>query len=57
MTVIVRHDYLTGEKADKDWWMGQVIHAAELPVIRAFTTCSRSPMWTPARSAGSTLTW
>jgi hypothetical protein len=26
MTVIVRHDYLTGEKADKDWWMGQVIH-------------------------------
>ena len=25
MTVIVRHDYLTGEKADKDWWMGQVI--------------------------------
>ena len=26
MTVIVRHDYLTGEKADKDWWMEQVIH-------------------------------
>ena len=26
MTVIVRHDYLTREKADKDWWMGQVIH-------------------------------
>ena len=26
MTVIVKHDYLTGEKADKDWWMGQVIH-------------------------------
>ena len=26
MTVIVRHDYLTGERADKDWWMGQVIH-------------------------------
>ena len=26
MTVIVRHDYLTGEKTDKDWWMGQVIH-------------------------------
>ena len=26
MTVTVRHDYLTGEKADKDWWMGQVIH-------------------------------
>ena len=26
MTVIVRHDYLTGEKRDKDWWMGQVIH-------------------------------
>ena len=25
MTVIVSHDYLTGEKADKDWWMGQVI--------------------------------
>ena len=26
MTVIVRHDFLTGEKRDKDWWMGQVIH-------------------------------
>ena len=24
MTVIVRHDFLTGEKRDKDWWMGQV---------------------------------
>ena len=26
MTMIVRHDFLTGEKCDKDWWMGQVIH-------------------------------
>ena len=26
MTVIVRHDFLTGEKQDKDWWMGQVIY-------------------------------
>ena len=26
MTVIVKHDCLTGEKEDKDWWMGQVIH-------------------------------
>ncbi len=26
MTVIVKHDYLTGEKADKDWWIGQVTH-------------------------------
>ena len=26
MTVIVRHDFLTGEKRDKDWWMGEVIH-------------------------------
>ena len=26
MTVIVKHDYQTGEKAEKDWWMGQVIH-------------------------------
>ena len=26
MKVIVKHDNLTGEKADKDWWMGQVIH-------------------------------
>ena len=25
MTVIVKHDYLTGENSDKDWWMGQVI--------------------------------
>ena len=27
MTVVVRHDHMTGEKADKDWWMGQVIHS------------------------------
>lgn len=26
MTVIVRHDYLIGEKGEKDWWMVQVIH-------------------------------
>ena len=26
MTAIVRHDYLTGEKAEKDWWMGEVIN-------------------------------
>ena len=26
MTVVVRHDSLTGEMPGKDWWMGQVIH-------------------------------
>ena len=26
MTVVVRYDHMTGENADKDWWMGQVIH-------------------------------
>ena len=26
MTVIVRCDHQVGEKQDKDWWMGQVIH-------------------------------
>ena len=26
MTVIMRHEYLNGEKRDKDWWMGQLIH-------------------------------
>ena len=26
MTVIVRNEYLTGETADRDWWMGQVLH-------------------------------
>ena len=26
ITVVVRHDHMTGEKAHKDWWMGQVIH-------------------------------
>ena len=26
MTVIVRWDRQIGEKADKDWWMGHVIH-------------------------------
>ena len=25
-TVIVKHDYQTGEPHAKDWWMGQVIH-------------------------------
>ncbi len=28
MTVIVKHDYLTWEKAEKDWWMGKVIHCS-----------------------------
>ena len=28
MAVIVKHDFLTGEKAEKDWWMGQVIHCS-----------------------------
>ena len=22
----MRHEYLNGEKRDKDWWMGQLIH-------------------------------
>ena len=26
MTVIMRHECLNGEKRDKDWWMGQLIH-------------------------------
>ena len=26
MTVIVRYEFLTGEKRDKDCWMGEVIH-------------------------------
>ena len=26
MTVIVKHDFQTGDKRDQDWWMGQVIH-------------------------------
>ena len=26
MTVIVKWDQQTGEKTDKDWWMGEVIH-------------------------------
>ena len=26
MTVIVKQDLQTGEKAGKDWWMGEVIH-------------------------------
>ena len=47
MTVIVKHDYLTGEKAEKDWWMGQAI-AVLLPVIRRYTTYSRSLMWIQA---------
>jgi len=26
MTVIVKCDFLVGEKQEKDWWMGQVLH-------------------------------
>ena len=26
MTVILRNEYWAAEKADKDWWMAQVIH-------------------------------
>ena len=26
ITVIVRHEYLTGVIADRVWWMGQVLH-------------------------------
>ena len=26
MTVIVKWDHQIGEKQEKDWWMGQVIH-------------------------------
>ena len=26
MTVIVRHEYLTGETADRDWWVGPDLH-------------------------------
>ena len=26
MTVIVKYDLQIGEKLEKDWWMGQVIH-------------------------------
>ena len=26
LTVIVKHDFQTGEKRDKDWWMGRVIN-------------------------------
>ena len=26
MTVIVNHEHQVGEKQDKDWWMGEVIH-------------------------------
>ena len=37
--MIVKHNYLTGEKQDLDWWMGQVIHcggAAREPSIHNF---------------------
>lgn len=33
MTMIAKHDYLTGEKADKDWWMGQVIHWVKADLV------------------------
>ena len=36
MTVIIQHDLQVGERRDKDWWMGQVIHfggAAREPKI------------------------
>ena len=55
MTVVVRHDHMTGEKADKDWWMGQVIHCGGGALIRRSITSFRSLMWIQASSAGSTL--
>ena len=36
ITVTVQHDLQIGEKRDKDWWMGHVIHcsgAARAPTI------------------------
>ena len=36
MTVVMKHDYLPGEKAERYWWMGQVLHcggAARAPSI------------------------
>ncbi|KZR88104.1 hypothetical protein MITS9504_00531 [Synechococcus sp. MIT S9504] len=48
MTVIVRHDLLTGEKDDKDWWMGQVIHCGGAARDPSMHTCSRSLMWIQA---------
>jgi len=32
MTVIVGHDFLTGQKQDKDWWMCEVSNAVLLPM-------------------------
>ena len=26
ISVVVKHDFLTGETQDQDWWMGHVIH-------------------------------
>ena len=26
ISVVVRHDHLTGERTDQDWWNGPVIH-------------------------------
>jgi len=39
MTVIDKHDYLTGEQHEKDWWMEQVLHcggAARDPSMHIF---------------------
>jgi len=38
-------DELTGQKAKKDWWMGQVIHCGGAARDQNFCTCSRSLMW------------
>ena len=45
MTVVVRNDFMTGEKQDRDWWMGEVIHCGGAARDPRSTTCSRSPMW------------
>ena len=55
MTVIVQHGLQTGEKRDKDWWMGQVIHCGGAARDPSIHNCSRSLMWIQARSGGSTL--
>ena len=43
MTMIVKNDYLTGEKQDNDRWIGEVIHCGGGAHDPRIHTCSRSP--------------
>ena len=57
MMVIVKHDDLTGEKTDKDWWMGVVNHGSGAALDpKTYNLCKIDDV-VQAQSDGTTLIW